>query len=155
VPRRTPAKGNPFASLNQEKTVETQVAGRLLDLAKGGAMGADTRVYHVPRELLERARRKKKVGAESHEGPAGASPRAQTFEARAPIGVCPLDASGHLAAWARSSLLPSAPGQLLLRILGRLQSRDSKAIARAALRGAIAAGPWLVLVYAAYRLILG
>src|SRR5687767_4793737 len=70
VPRRTPATGNPFASLNQEKTVETQVAGRLLDLAKGDTLGADTRVYYVPRELLEKARRKKKVGAESPEGPA-------------------------------------------------------------------------------------
>jgi hypothetical protein len=153
-PRPTPAAGNPFASLKQEKTVEAKVAGHLLDLAKRDKPDGDTSVYHVPRELLEMARRKKKGAAESPAEPVEANPKAQRREPLAPVGIRPSGARVHPAASALSSLLPPAVGQSL-RVLQRMQSLDSRTIAVATLRGALTAGPWLALIYAAYRLITG
>jgi hypothetical protein len=156
APKRSESAGNPFASLKQEKTVEAKVAGHLLDIAKGVALGGDTSVYHVPRELLEMARRKTKA-ADARLKPVVA-PRAGRQAGHgatgAPTRVRPSDPSLRPSAPAESSRLPPILGRPL-RALKQLGGPESTALERALLRGSIATVTWVALIYAAYRLIRG
>jgi hypothetical protein len=124
-PGRSAPVSNPFASLKQEKTVEVKVAGHLLDIARRGTLGGDTSVYHVPRELLEMARRKTEVTD---------PPRGAVVVRRVRLPA--------------RQLARRTP-------LQRLAWLESRALEPALLRGSIATVTWLALTYAVYRLIMG
>jgi len=157
APRHSAAGSDPFASLKQETTVETKVEVHLLDIAKRGALGGATSVYHVPRELLEMARRKKKVAADAPPEPAAmrrASPKAREVAGRAPLrDVCPSEASGRPSTPAESLTLSSILGQSR-RAFQRLGSLESRVFESPVLRRSITAVTWLALMYAAYRLMM-
>jgi len=68
-----PTGANPFASLKQERTVESKVNAQLLTLTKGMPMSGATQVYEVPDELLALARRNRPAKSSKPPAPAAAS----------------------------------------------------------------------------------